>query len=75
MVKKINVGGSAVGIAQLDEVIGEVYKMKLNDGNKIKKELLRLVKIYNYIPSSADTEYADALLEEYWKFCRTKEAK
>lgn len=75
MVKKLLIGGTSVGIAQLDEAIGEVYKIKLGDPNKIKKELLRLVKIYNYVPSSAENEYADALLEEFRKFCRAKEAK
>jgi hypothetical protein len=75
MVKKVIVGGSSVGIAQLDDILNEVYRMRLNDTSRVRKELLRLVKIYNYVPSSAEGEYADALIEEYRKLCRTKEAK
>jgi hypothetical protein len=33
----------------------------------IRTELLRLVKIYNYVPSQAEKAYEDALYSEYLK--------
>ena len=34
---------------------------------KIRSELLRQVKIYNYVPTPAEETYADAIFEEYQK--------
>jgi len=57
--------GSQVGISNLENVLKEVADLKLANDNVIKKELLRRVKIYNYVAPSADNEYSEALLEEY----------
>lgn len=72
MVKRVNISGFVVGIAQMDEIMNEVYGMNLDDTRKIREELLRLVKIYNYVPSGSEDEYADAILEEYKKYCKEK---
>lgn len=62
---RIVVGGTAVGIAQLDQVMGEVNSMGLESLDEIGKELLKRVRIYNYVPSSASSEYEKALTKEY----------
>jgi hypothetical protein len=67
MVKKVNVGGLPVGIAQLDEIIEEVKNLGLKDGEEIGKQLLKRVKVYNYVPPGTEGEYIDALLREYEK--------
>jgi hypothetical protein len=66
-VRKLNVGGFLVGIAQLDEIIEEVANLGLKDSEEIGKQLLRRVKIYNYVPPGTEGEYIDALLKEYAK--------
>jgi len=75
MVKKISIGSLTVGIALLDDIIEEVCLMRLDDKKKIGEALLKQVKIYNYVPDSAEGEYTEALLMEYEKFCKTREAK
>ena len=67
MVKKVNVGGLPVGIAQLDEIIEEVKNLGLKDSEEIGKQLLKRVKVYNYVPPGTEGEYIDALLREYEK--------
>jgi len=66
MIKKLALpDGSHVGIANLDNILKEVADLKLIDDNAIRKELLKRVKIYNYVATSADNEYSEALLQEY----------
>ncbi len=66
MVKKLVLPGDfQVGITNLENIIKEVANLKLVDDNAVKKELLKRVKIYNYVAPSADNEYSEALLEEY----------
>ena len=71
MIKKLVLpGGLQVGIVNMDDILKEVADLKLVDDNAIKKELLKRVKIYNYVASSADNEYSEALLREYKRLFR-----
>lgn len=67
MVKKLNIDGDLVGIAMLDSIIAEVSKLDLDDEKEIKEELLKRVKIHNYVPPREEDEYKDALFSEYKK--------
>ena len=66
-VNYISIGGQQVGISQLDSIINEARDAESRGESTIRKELLRLVKIYNYIPSSAEKAYENALYVEYLK--------
>ena len=65
MIKKLALPGGEVGIVNLEGILKEVADLKLANDNAIKKELLKRVKIYNYVAPRADNEYSQALLEEY----------
>jgi len=66
IVKKLVLpGGFQVGISNLENILKEVADLKLVDNETIKKELLKRVKIYNYMAPSADNEYSEALFNEY----------
>jgi hypothetical protein len=66
MVKKLVLpGGFQVGISNLENILNEVANLKLADNEAIKKELLKRVKIYNYVAPSADNEYSEALFNDY----------
>ncbi len=67
-IRQVDVGGIVVGISMLDHILSEVREMELPDEREIGRELLKRVKIYNYIPSSAEEKYRIALLEEYLKY-------
>jgi len=68
MIKRITLpGGSQVGIANLENILKEVADLKLADDEAIQSELLKRVKIYNYVAPGAEADYAKALLAEYKK--------
>ena len=64
-IRKLEVGGLIVGIAMLDEVIREVQALGLLSEPEIRDELMKRVKLSNYVPKSAEDAYAAALLREY----------
>ncbi len=63
----LSVGGKDVGISCLDDVMNEVLSMNISDEGEIKRELLKRVKDRDYVPTNAEQEYSDALLDEYRK--------
>jgi hypothetical protein len=65
MVKKLALPHGEVGIVNLENILKEVADLKLVDNEAIKKELLKRVKIYNYVAPSAEADYSKALLKEY----------
>jgi hypothetical protein len=64
-IEQLLVGGRSIGLAQLDEIMDEVKELDLQSDNEIGDALLKKVKIFNYVPSSAAPDYLRALLEEY----------
>ena len=66
MVKKLTLSnGFQVGISNLEDILKEVADLKLADNGAIKEELLKRVKIYDYVAPAAGNDYAEALLKEY----------
>ncbi len=66
MIKRITLrDDSQVGIVNLESIVKEVADMKLADDEAIQKELLKRVRIYNYLAPGAEADYARALLKEY----------
>ena len=65
--KRILVDGKETGIDHLEFVLDEVKKLKLENSTEISDELLKRVKVFNYVPTKKTAEYADALLAEYRK--------
>jgi hypothetical protein len=66
ILKKLTLAdGSQAGILYLEEILKEVADLKLVDNETIRKELLKRVKIYNYVAPGADNEYSEALFNDY----------
>ena len=63
----IDVGGKSVAIAGLEIILAEVVSLQIVEEKLLKTELLRRVQASNYVPASAEEEYAEALLREYKK--------
>ena len=66
-VKMIPVNGIPTGITMLDEFIAEVKEMDLSSDQRIRENLLKRVKVYNYIPKAAKEAYLVAILAEFRK--------
>ena len=67
-IKRILVDGKETGIDHLEFVFDEVKKLKLENNTTITDELLKRVKVFNYVPTKKTVEYGEALLGEYRKF-------
>jgi len=63
----LNVGGNRIAIAQFNEILEKANTAASGGESAVRRELVRLVKIYNYIPPSAEKDYEDALYLEYKK--------
>ncbi|MDI9632609.1 MAG: hypothetical protein QXL43_00845 [Methanolinea sp.] len=64
-IRQVDVGGITVGLAMLDEIIDEVRGLQLSSRDAIADALVKRVKIYNYVPASAEEKYREALCREY----------
>jgi small redox-active disulfide protein 2 len=71
----ILVGEKSVGIAGLRAILRDVAAQKISGEEPLKRELLRRVKMENYVPVSTEAEYTEALLREYEKFIGLKVAE
>jgi hypothetical protein len=61
----VNVGGIKVGLIAVGEIFQKLYEAGKKPEDIKKEELLSVFSIYNYIPSEAQNEYAETLMEEY----------
>ncbi len=59
------VGGHRIAVAQLDGILEKAKAKEPAGEQALRKELLRLVKLSNYVPVSAEKDYEDALFTEY----------
>lgn len=64
-VRRINVGGVVIGLAMLDDILADTVALALSGDSTIGDELIKQVKIYNYIPKGAEPLYRAALMREY----------
>lgn len=64
-IKSIEVDGVTVGLAMLDHAFAEVRGLGLTDEAEVRTELLKRVKVYNYVPALAAAAYAGAVYREY----------
>jgi hypothetical protein len=66
--KRVLIDGKETGIDHLDFIFDEVKKLRLDNNTAIADEILKRVKVFNYIPTKKTAEYADGLLVEYRKY-------
>jgi len=64
-ITKIKVGNNPVGIIEFQRIIDEVLEMGPMDDEETRAQLLKRLKQYNYVPSEAEDDYADAMLREF----------
>jgi hypothetical protein len=59
------VKGKGIGIDKLDQIIIEVRALNITPDEAIAEEMLRRVKMFNYVPTARSKDYGEALLNEY----------
>jgi len=70
--RQILVGRFFSNMAGLDEIFDALYAEGRAPEEDLGSELVKRARVYNYIPRSAESEYAAALLREYRKYWRDK---
>ncbi len=71
-ITEVKIGEVPVGLAALEPIFEELHQQGRRDEAGLDDEILKAVKLYNYVPPSAEESYKTSLLEEYEKFCRSK---
>src|SRR4030043_2339187 len=71
--RQILVGKSLAGMHGLDELFEELYEQgRQPEEPGLDQELAERARAHNYIPRSAVSEYAQALLREYHKYAAAR---
>ncbi len=68
-IQKILIDGIEVGIYKLNETFKEVKKLVL-DEDALKKEILRRIRVNNYVPKNKENEYLKAIFDAYKDFIK-----
>jgi len=71
-ITQVKIDGISVGLVALEPIFEQLYQEGRRDGPGLDEDLIKAVKVYNYVPPSAEERYKATLLEEYEKFCRRK---
>lgn len=69
---QVKIGDVSVGLVALEPIFEQFHQEGRQDGPGLDEDLMKNVKLYNYVPPSAEERYKAALLEEYERFCRHK---
>lgn len=64
-IRQISISGTTVGLAMLDSIFSEVKALECTGTAEVKAELLKKVKVYNYVPQAATEAYTDAIYAAY----------
>jgi len=64
-IRQVEIGGVVVGISMLDHILEEVAAMNILDTRELGFELMRRVKVYNYVPPRVEDQYRVAILKEF----------
>lgn len=67
-IRQINIKGNRIGIIGLDEVFQSAKQSQIKDEDLLNDFILQKVKEQNYIPSSVEQDYKNALYREYRRF-------
>jgi len=72
--RQVKVGRFTVGLSGLNEVLTALYEAGYAPDGSAVPELMARFRQHNYIPPAAETDYAEALLREFRRFCRQQAA-
>ena len=71
---QILVGRFPTGLTGLDEIFASLYEAGHEPTEALEAELVYHARQHNYIPSSAEADFAAALLKEYRNYCERRKS-
>ena len=66
--KRVLIDGKETGIDHLDFIFENVKGLHLTDNATIASEIVKRVKVFNYVPTKKEALYGEGLLKEYRKW-------
>lgn len=63
--RMISVGGQLIGVSFLDRIIDKALESEELPEQERRLRMLKELKVYNYVPPSAEEDYMEAVWEEY----------
>ena len=73
--KRLRVGGQEVGISEYDTIMKKALELEGAPEDEVKRVLLKELKIYNYVPTSAEQEYLEAMWKAFENMRAEKRAR
>jgi len=70
--RQVIVGRFPTGFSGLDELFAALYRAGETPADNLGRELVGQARVHNYIPASAEQEFASALLREYRTYWEQK---
>jgi hypothetical protein len=65
--KRLTVGGQEIGISEYDAIMRKAMELEQASDNDIKRVILRELKIFNYVPSTVEKDYLEAMWQAFKK--------
>lgn len=75
MSKRLNIGGHEIGISEYDLIMRKALELEHAPEDEIKRVILRELKIYNYVPSSVEQEYLEAMWQAFRKIIEERKVR
>ena len=66
--KRVLIDNKETGIDHLDFIFENVKGLHLTDNATIASEIVKRVKVFNYVPTKKEALYSEGLLKEYRKW-------
>ena len=75
MSKRLTVGGQEIGISEYDTIMRKAMEVEQASDGDIKCVILRELKIYNYVPSTVEQDYLEAMWQAFKRMRDERKAR
>ena len=66
-IRQVTIRGIIVGLFMVNSIFEKIASLNLSSDEQVQRNLLRQVRIYNYLPRPAGDAYAEAIMKKYRK--------
>jgi len=65
--KRLTVEGQEIGISEYDTIMRKALELDHALDDEIRRAILKELKIYNYVPSTVEQDYLEAMWQAFRK--------
>lgn len=74
-VKVLTIAGQSVEVVALPLIFDKLREVRLSSSDAVAQELLKMVKVYNYVAPEAESSWRGVLAKEYAAYCQHEVSK